>query len=74
MDAEPDTAEGDELDVLADLVEFYEHKHFPMGYPSPIDAIRARGARRALTGARLAGRVKDPREMITPLEALQARR
>ena len=32
MDAEPDTLEGDELDVLADLVELYEHKHIPMVY------------------------------------------
>ncbi len=32
MDAEPDTHEGDELDVLADLVEHYEGKHVPMGF------------------------------------------
>lgn len=27
MDAKPGSAEFDELDVLADLVEFYESKH-----------------------------------------------
>jgi len=27
MDAEPGTPEGDELDVLTDLVEHYEEKH-----------------------------------------------
>ena len=42
MDAEPGTHEGDELDVLADLVEHYEEKHVPMGFPSPIAAIEFR--------------------------------
>ena len=34
MDAELGSPEGDELDVLVDLVELYESKHEPMGYPS----------------------------------------
>jgi HTH-type transcriptional regulator/antitoxin HigA len=42
MDAEPDTLEGEELDVLTDLVELYEARHEPMGYPSPLAAIRFR--------------------------------
>ena len=42
MDAEPGGAEFDELDVLADLVEFHESKHEPMGYPSPVAAIEFR--------------------------------
>ncbi len=42
MEADADTPEGDELDVLADLVELYEDKHVPMGYPSPLGAIRFR--------------------------------
>ncbi len=42
MDAEMDTPEGAELDVLTDLVEFYEDKHVPMGYPTPLGAIRFR--------------------------------
>lgn len=42
MDAEPDSAEFDELDVLADLIELYESKHEPMGYPSPLAAIQFR--------------------------------
>ncbi len=37
MDAEPGTPEGDELDVLADLVELYEAQHVPMGYPRRAD-------------------------------------
>src|SRR6266436_2946156 len=42
MDAEPGTPEGEELDVLTDLVELYEAKHVPMGFPSPRGAIRFR--------------------------------
>ena len=39
MDAETDSPEGDELDVLVDLAELYESKHVPKGCPSPIAAI-----------------------------------
>ena len=42
MGVEPDSPEFDELDVLADLVELYESKHEPMGYPSPVAAIKFR--------------------------------
>ena len=33
MDAELGTTDGEELDVLTDLVEHYEEKHVPMGLP-----------------------------------------
>lgn len=39
MDAREGTPEEEELDVLADLVEVYEDKHYPMGYPDPVSAI-----------------------------------
>jgi HTH-type transcriptional regulator/antitoxin HigA len=42
MDAAPGSPEGEELDVLADLVEHYEEKHVPMGYPSPLAAVQFR--------------------------------
>jgi HTH-type transcriptional regulator/antitoxin HigA len=42
MNAEPGTPEGEELDVLTDLVEHYEEKHVPMGFPSAIAAIEFR--------------------------------
>lgn len=42
MDAEPGTPEGEELDVLADLVEHYEEKRIPMGYPTSLAAIQFR--------------------------------
>ncbi len=39
MDAVPGTEEGDELDVLATLVEAYERDHFPVELPDPVEAI-----------------------------------
>lgn len=42
MDAEPGSERADELDVLVTLVEMYEHKHYPVEAPDPIEAIRFR--------------------------------
>jgi HTH-type transcriptional regulator/antitoxin HigA len=42
MDAQPDTPEGDRLDVLATLVEAWEEKHCPIEEPDPIEAIQHR--------------------------------
>jgi HTH-type transcriptional regulator/antitoxin HigA len=39
MDAGPGTLEGEELEVLATLVEAYEREHFPIGSPDPVEAI-----------------------------------
>jgi HTH-type transcriptional regulator / antitoxin HigA len=49
MDAEADTPEADELEVLATLVELYEEKHFPIDWPDPIAAIRFRMEQAELT-------------------------
>lgn len=42
MDAEAGTPQAEELAVLADLVEAYEAKHFPIELPRPVDAIQFR--------------------------------
>ncbi len=42
MSAQTDTAEGDELDVLATLIDAYEKEHFPINSPDPVDAIKFR--------------------------------
>lgn len=42
MDARPGTKAGDELDVLATLVEAYEAKHHAISPPDPIEAIKFR--------------------------------
>jgi len=46
---EPGTLESDELDVLTDLVEHYEDKHYPVDMPSAIDAIEFRMDQAGLT-------------------------
>ena len=40
MNAQEDTSEGDQLDVLVTLVEAYERKMYPMGLPDPVEAIK----------------------------------
>jgi HTH-type transcriptional regulator/antitoxin HigA len=49
MDAKANTPEGDELDVLTDLVELYEERNVPMGYPTPVGAILFRMDQAKLT-------------------------
>lgn len=49
MMAEPDTPQGEHLDVLVTLVEAYERKHFPLEPPDPIAAIRFEMERKGLT-------------------------
>jgi HTH-type transcriptional regulator/antitoxin HigA len=40
--AKPGTPEGDELDLLTTLVELYEKEAFPIGLPTPVEAIQFR--------------------------------
>ncbi len=49
MDAAPGSSECDELDVLAQLAQNYENKHFPIGLPDPIAAIRFRMEQQGLS-------------------------
>jgi HTH-type transcriptional regulator/antitoxin HigA len=37
----PGTPDGDRFEVLADLVEAYENRHWPIEAPTPIEALRA---------------------------------
>ena len=37
--AQPGTPEGDEHEILADLVEAYEDIHYPMSDPTPLGAL-----------------------------------
>ena len=57
MAAELDTPQGEKLDVMVTLIEAYEAKHFPMGLPDPVEAIKFEMERRGLT-------VKDLEPMI----------
>jgi HTH-type transcriptional regulator/antitoxin HigA len=42
MDAVPGTLRGDELELLSLLVSDYEDRHYPIGQPNPLAAIRFR--------------------------------
>jgi HTH-type transcriptional regulator/antitoxin HigA len=57
MLAEPDTLEGEKLDVMSTLIEAYESRHYPLDLPDPVDAIKFEMERKGLT-------VKDLQPMI----------
>lgn len=47
--AASDTPEGDQLDVLATLIDVYEAKHHAMDPPDPVEAIKFRMEQQGLT-------------------------
>jgi len=49
MMAEPNTPEGEKLDVLVTLIEAFERKHFPLDLPDPIEAIKFEMEQKGLT-------------------------
>lgn len=57
MMAELNTPEGEKLDVLVTLIEAYEHKHFPLDLPDPVEAIKFEMEQKGLT-------IKDLEPMI----------
>lgn len=57
MMAASDTPEGEKLDVLVTLIEAYEHKHYPLDLPDPVEAIKFEMEQKGLT-------VKDLEPMI----------
>jgi len=42
FDAKKGTKDGDELEILAIVIDNYENEHFPIGMPDPISAIKFR--------------------------------
>lgn len=57
MTAEPNTPEGEKLDILVTLIEAYERKHFPLDLPDPVEAIKFEMEQKGLT-------IKDLEPMI----------
>lgn len=49
MDAAPNTAAGDRLDVLVTLVTAWEEEHYPIDPPDAVEAIRFAMEQRGLT-------------------------
>ncbi len=80
MDARPGTPEGDELDVLATLVEAYEAEHHAIDAPDPIALVEfvmdQRGLERSdlepMIGTR--GRVSEILSRKRPLTLAMIRR
>lgn len=52
-DAEPNTPEGDEFDVLVTLIEVFEKEHYPIDAPDPVAAIKFRMEQQGLEDADL---------------------
>ena len=42
FDADSNSKEGDEAEILSMLIENYENKHYPIESPDPIEAIKIR--------------------------------
>ena len=57
MMADPDTPEGEKLDVLVTLVEAYEQKLYPLDLPDPVAALPFAMEQKGLT-------IKDLEPMI----------
>jgi HTH-type transcriptional regulator/antitoxin HigA len=49
MDAAPGSADEEELELLAILVEKYEQEYFPIELPDPVEAIKFRMEQEGLT-------------------------
>jgi HTH-type transcriptional regulator/antitoxin HigA len=49
MAAEPDSPEGERLDVLVTLVEAHENKHYRLDLPDPVEAIKFRMEQKGMT-------------------------
>ena len=49
MMAEPNTPEGEKLDILVTLIEAYERKNFPLDLPDPVEAIKFEMEQKGLT-------------------------
>ncbi|MEK7435906.1 MAG: helix-turn-helix domain-containing protein [Pseudomonadota bacterium] len=47
--AKAGTPQADEMEVLVTLIEAYENKHYPIGPPDPVEAIKFRMEQQGLT-------------------------
>ncbi len=71
--AAPGTEEGDMLDILVDLVEHYEDRHFPIPEAEPVEIIRAHMTETGRTQAdlgRLLGSAPRASEIMNRRRAL----
>jgi len=59
MGAEPNTPEGDELELLSVLIEKYEKEKYPLPEADPVDVIRYYMEQRGLKSKDLVGIIGD---------------
>lgn len=59
MDAEPNTSEGDELELLSLLVEKYEKETYPLPEADPVDVMQYYMEQRGLKAKDLVGIIGD---------------
>jgi HTH-type transcriptional regulator / antitoxin HigA len=78
--AEPDTPEADEMEVLVTLVEAYENKYYLITPPDPIEAIKFRMEQQNLSARDLevyigsSGRVSEVLNRKRPLSLQMIKR
>ena len=78
--SEEGTAAADEMEVLVTLIEAYEYKHYPIGPPDPVDAIKFRMEQQGLTPHDLepyigpSGRVSEVLNRKRPLSLRMVKR
>ena len=63
----PSSEDGDRFEILATLVEAYEARHFPIGAPDPIEAIRFRMEQGGLTVKDLVPSIGQPNRVYEVL-------
>ena len=64
-DPAPNSPEGEELELLSLLVERYEEKVYPMGMPTPVEAIQFRMEQQGLKPKDLVQYLGSPSKVST---------
>lgn len=72
MDAAPGTPEEEALELLGLLVEVYEKEHYPIGMPSPIEAIEFFMDQNGLTNADMVQYLGSPSKVSEVLSGKRA--
>lgn len=68
FDAEPNTPEGDELELLSLLVEKYEEDNYPIPDPHPIDTLEYYIEQKKLNKKELIGIIGDQKTVSKVLK------
>lgn len=72
MDAAAGTPEGEELDLFSLLVERYEQEHYPIGSPTPLEAIEFFMDQNNLTNADMVKYLGSPSKVSEVLNGKRA--